>query len=300
VVVLDKTGTITKNGASDIKFIGERLSDDEMLLIKSAVRNSSHPLSIAIYNYLTGIKSMQTDFYEEVPGKGITAVINGKEIKLGSKSFVDEKNQDDVDHTTKVYLSIERKVKGYFSISNIYRSGLKKIIDDLNNKHEIFLLSGDNESEKYRLNEYLDNYGNMFFHQSPYDKLNFVSSLQQEGKKVLMIGDGLNDAGALKQSDIGISISDDINNFSPACDGILDSKSFSRLSDFIKFAKKSKNIIIYSFVLSFIYNLAGLYFAVQGSLSPIIAAVLMPVSSISVVVFTTVSVNLYARKERFI
>jgi Cu+-exporting ATPase len=112
-----------------------------------------------------------------------------------------------------------------------------------------------------------------------------------------MIGDGLNDAGALKQSEVGISISEDINNFSPACDGIMESKSFNKLKDFIMFSRISKKIIIVSFIISFLYNLVGLYFAVQGILSPVIAAILMPISSISVVVFTTLSTNFMAKKQ---
>ncbi|MEW6194026.1 MAG: heavy metal translocating P-type ATPase metal-binding domain-containing protein [Bacteroidota bacterium] len=298
-IVLDKTGTITENGTSEVKFIGDALTGKEEFLIKSTVRNSSHPLSLAIYNSLTNKKIESTDYFDEEPGKGITAVINGFEIKIGSKSFVNEKNIDDGVLSTKVYVSFNRKVRGYFNISNKYRDGLKKIIFELAQSNKISILSGDNESEKNRLQEFFGNNKEMLFNQSPFDKLNYITSLQQNGNKVLMIGDGLNDAGALKQSDIGISISDDVNNFSPACDGILDSNSFSRLSDFIKFAKKSKNIIISSFVLSTVYNLFGLYYAVSGTLSPIIAAVLMPVSSISVVLFTTLSVNFFARKRKF-
>lgn len=299
-IILDKTGTITENGLSDVKFIGSNLTEEELSQIKSTVRNSSHPLSIAIYKSLVSASLQKVDYFDEEPGKGITAVVNGSEIKVGSSELINDKKNKTENDNTKVYVSINRNIKGYFSISNKYREGLKKIISDLDKDYGIKLLSGDNESEKVKLQEYFGDNKELYFNQSPHDKLNFVTSLQKNGKKVLMIGDGLNDAGALKQSDIGISISDDINNFSPACDGILDSKTFSRLSDFISFSKKSKNIIILSFVLSFIYNLIGLYFAVQGSLSPLTAAILMPLSSISVVVFTTVSVNLSARKERFL
>ena len=115
-----------------------------------------------------------------------------------------------------------------------------------------------------------------------------------------MIGDGLNDAGALIKSDVGISISEDINNFSPACDGILDAKSFKYLKDFIKFSYTSKKIIIISFIISFLYNFIGIGIAVQGTLSPVVSAILMPISSISIVVFTTMSTNLIAKRKGFI
>ena len=111
-----------------------------------------------------------------------------------------------------------------------------------------------------------------------------------------MVGDGLNDAGALAQSDVGISIAENVNVFSPACDAILEAGQFSKINAFIQAAKQTVGIIKASFTLSFIYNVIGLYFAVTGQLSPVIAAILMPLSSISVLVFVTVLTNLKGRK----
>ncbi len=297
-IVFDKTGTITENDAALVSFDGQ-LTHNNKMLIKSAVRNSSHPLSRAIYNYLhdSGVTSIES--FSEITGEGITAIINGKQIKVGSENFVTGSNRGD-SYSTRVFVSIDNELIGFFTISNKYRNGLKEIISSLENKFEISLLSGDNNSEKENLTRFFADEKELHFRKSPHDKLDYVSNLQVNGKKVLMIGDGLNDAGALKKSDVGISISDNINNFSPACDGILDSKSFSRLADFILFSIKSRKVIIASFILSFIYNIVGLSFAVTGSLSPIVAAILMPISSISVVVFTTFSINFIARKERFI
>ncbi len=145
------------------------------------------------------------------------------------------------------------------------------------------------------MKQYFKDESNLYFNQSPVDKLEKIKSLQDKGKTVLMIGDGLNDAGALKQSDIGISVTENINSFSPACDGILESNSFNRLYDLIKFSKSSMNIVKISYLISFLYNFVGLSFAVQGTLSPLISAILMPISSISVVIFTTVGTNLMAK-----
>ena len=171
------------------------------------------------------------------------------------------------------------------------------MISSFEKEYDLVLLSGDNESEKANLTQIFGDEKVIHFNQSPHDKLEFINKLQKSGKKVLMIGDGLNDAGALKQSDAGISISDDINNFSPACDGILDSKHFSLLNKFIQFSKTSKKIIYASFLISIVYNLIGLYFAFMGLLSPVIAAILMPASSITVVIFTTLTTTLFAKRK---
>ncbi|HDZ15574.1 MAG TPA: heavy metal translocating P-type ATPase, partial [Pricia sp.] len=96
--------------------------------------------------------------------------------------------------------------------------------------------------------------------------------------------------------EVGIAISENVNVFSPACDGILEASSFKQLYSYILASKKAMAIIKYSFILSLSYNILGLYFAVTGQLQPIIAAILMPLSSISVVSFATVMTNLMGRK----
>jgi Cu+-exporting ATPase len=111
-----------------------------------------------------------------------------------------------------------------------------------------------------------------------------------------MVGDGLNDAGALNESDVGITIADDIYHFSPACDAILESARFRDFNKYIRFTRKSLQIVIISFIISFVYNIGGLFFAIQGMLTPVIAAILMPISSVSVVAFATFSTSYFAKR----
>ena len=182
-------------------------------------------------------------------------------------------------------------------MSNQYRSGLNKLISDLSPKFDLHVLSGDNDSEMENLKNIFPKESTIKFFQSPNDKLTYINNLKANNKSVLMIGDGLNDAGALKASDVGISIADDIYHFSPACDAILEASKFQQLQSYLKISAKSILIVKLSFLLSFLYNIIGLYFAVQGVLSPIVAALLMPISSISVVAFATFATNYIAKTK---
>ena len=169
------------------------------------------------------------------------------------------------------------------------------MITSLSRWFELKLLSGDNDNERERLVSFFPKKSEMFFEQKPHDKLEFIKALQGEGDAVMMIGDGLNDAGALKQSEVGIAIAEDVSNFSPASDGILEAKELNKLDRFYQLAISSKKVVIWSFVISFVYNIGGLSFAVAGLLTPLVAAILMPLSSITVVLFTTLAIQLIAK-----
>jgi Cu+-exporting ATPase len=137
----------------------------------------------------------------------------------------------------------------------------------------------------------------LLFNQSPTDKKTYIESLRSAGKNVLMIGDGLNDAGALSKSNTGLTVADDVFSFSPACDAILEATAFSQLIRFIQFSHTSFNVIKASFFISLTYNIIGLSFAVTAQLSPLVAAILMPLSSITIVSFVTLSISLLASRK---
>ena len=291
-VVFDKTGTLTTHQKSTITYEGVTLSKEEEDLLTNTLRASSHPLSRALYDLL-GKHDIQTlDEFEERPGQGISASIESRNIKVGSYAFVDPMNatsSSDMSslNKTTVHISSNNDYKGCYVFHNDYREGVSKVFEVLHGSKELIVLSGDNDGEREYLQKVLPKGVELLFDQKPEDKLKYIQSLQQQGKNVMMVGDGLNDAGALAQSDVGVVISEDINVFSPACDGILDASRFMDLVLFFELSKKGISVIKWSFWLSLLYNLVGLGFAVTGHLEPVVAAILMPLSSISIVVFTT-------------
>jgi Cu+-exporting ATPase len=296
-IIFDKTGTLTKNDKAEIIFEGESITDEDLGLLKNTLKNSNPPLSRQLYDYLHSQDIITVDDYEEHVGKGIQAKINDHQIKLGSSAFVQAPKEQDTFETA-VHYSDNENYKGKFVFKTSYREGVQNLFHDLKNEYKLAVLSGDNTGEKEFLGRFLPTDTPLHFNQKPEDKLNYIRSRQNAKTKVAMIGDGLNDAGALKQSDLGIAISENINVFSPACDAILDAKKLSLLPDFIQGAKQGIKTIKMSFVLSFIYNIVGLYFAITGQLEPVIAAILMPLSSISIVGFTTIMTHFIAKRIR--
>ncbi len=297
-IVFDKTGTLTQNDIFDVDTRKLTLSDNEYILIKSLVKHSSHPMSIAIFSSIDGDELYEVDSFKETPSEGLECNIENYRIKVGSEVFVKgEKSQKNV-YTSRVYVSFNGDLRGYFEIKNKYRPGLKEVLNSLNSKYELHLLSGDNDSELDKLLPLFGKREHIHFNQSPSDKLNYIQKLRNDGKIILMIGDGLNDAGALMESDVGISIADNIYHFSPACDAILEASKFSSITKYLRFTFTSMTIVKISFVISFLYNLFGIYFAINGYLTPIFAAILMPVSSVSIVAFVTFSTALIASKRK--
>ncbi|GLB48906.1 heavy metal translocating P-type ATPase [Neptunitalea lumnitzerae] len=294
-VIFDKTGTITHGNKGALTYEGIPLSAEEKIILKNTLRNSNHPLSRQLYDSIKSTTVLTPDAFEEIAGKGMIATYDGTEIKVGAPSFVTSNN---IEKSTKtaVYISINNQYKGKYLFKNAYRQGIEELFNNLSKNYKLVILSGDNDSEKEALTEMLPKGTELHFNQKPDSKLNFVSQLQQQKHNVLMVGDGLNDAGALKQSDVGIAIAENVNVFSPACDAILDALNVSKLSVYLHIAKSAINIIKASFILSFIYNIIGLSFAISGNLSPVIAAILMPLSSISIVTFVTILTNIAGKQ----
>ena len=295
-IVFDKTGTITTNKKSNISYQGIELSIEEQALIKSVLRASNHPLSRMLYDFLPETKREKVILFDEIPGKGIQAKIFDRQIQIGSASFVGKIQEEGLQQTA-VHIKIDEVYCGHYIFNNEYRTGLEDLFQLLNKKYEIKILSGDNEGERPTLEKLLPNGVELVFNQKPDEKLAFIKQLQEQGKNVMMVGDGLNDAGALAQSNVGISISENVNVFSPACDAILDASEFFKLNYFLNLSKDAIKTIKMSFGLSLLYNVVGLSFAITGNLLPLVAAIIMPLSTITIVSFVTIMSNYYARKK---
>ncbi|MGE6219068.1 heavy metal translocating P-type ATPase [Nubsella zeaxanthinifaciens] len=293
-VVFDKTGTLTSTHQSAIVFSGN-LTEKEQLMVASLLYNSSHPLSRQVFKSLNPYRIYPIVKYNELLGRGITGVIEGRVVYAGSVRGLAQ--QIESKEEAGVHIAIDGVYKGCFSIDQQWREGIFPLIKSLEDKYQLKVLSGDTNKDEQMLKSIFSADAKMAFNQSPQQKLEAIKLLQQHGSKVMMLGDGLNDAGALKQANFGVAITDNINNFTPGCDAILSGDHIGLLPRFIELSKDGLKTIKISFAIATAYNLIGVYYAVQGTLYPLVAAVLMPISTITIISFTSFATRYFARKN---
>jgi Cu+-exporting ATPase len=284
-IVFDKTGTLTSAHNEHILYVGHSLTISQKECIAALANQSTHPMSKAIVQWLNIDSNKKNIAFKEYMGKGIEALIENNLYKIGSKTFITGKKETDEKNTV-TYVSSGENIIGKFIFKNQYRKHIQLLLEKLNQQYTLAVLSGDNNGEQKFLRKLLGTHATILFNQKPIDKLTTIRSLQNKGKRVMMIGDGLNDAGALKQANVGIAITENSNNFTPASDGILEATQLANLFKFIQLCKANKKIVISAFIISILYNITGIYFATQGLLQPIIAAILMPCSSITILCIT--------------
>ena len=314
-IVLDKTGTLTCADARGVEFItaegrmqseepnGGGLSAEEISWVGSLTRLSTHPNSVRITKFLGAATSPVRHFWETLGG-GIEGEIAGHRLLLGSSTWLKKSGvamsrnicPPKIQSGSVVSLAIDGKLRGSFSLENSLRPEVAKLINQLGDRFELALLSGDNECEAARFRKLFGHHAVLRFNQSPTDKLNFIRELQQRGKIVMMVGDGLNDAGALKQAEVGVAVVERIGIFSPASDVILDAAELPRLARVLAFSRGTARVVRAGFFISALYNLAGVSIAAAGLLSPIVCAILMPLSSATVVVFSSGTTAWLGRK----
>jgi P-type Cu+ transporter len=288
-IVFDKTGTLTTGLLDSIEYQGIELTEFYKNGILTVANSSTHPLSRGVVNFLkltTVLDTQEIESYDEISGKGIIAHYGGLEVKLGSRSLCGAPDSEYHSDETAVHININNTYFGKFIFHSEMRQGIEKMINGLKN-YKLHILSGDNEKDKETLLAIFPKNTIMLFNQSPSSKSDYIQSLKKQGHHVLMIGDGLNDAGALGKADVGIAVSEDIFRFTPSSDAILEASTLNQLPKFLSVSNYAKTVLKTCLSFSISYNLIGLSFAVSGTMTPLIAAILMPISSITVVGLST-------------
>ena len=299
-IVFDKTGTLTAARNQPIYFhpppshsgTAGALSSAEAGWVGALARHSTHPHAARIAAGLTSEPPAErvVEDYEETAGCGLESVIEGHAVRLGSKAWLAQSRivvpEQALPAGSVVALAIDGRFRGAFVLANPLRPETERMLTELSGRYELALLSGDNERERERFKALFGNQSGLHFNQSPLDKLGFIRSLQESGKRVMMVGDGLNDAGALKVSDVGVTVIEQASAFSPASDIILSATQVPRLGAILELARRSTRLVRWGFGISGLYNLAGISIASAGVLSPLICAILMPLSSLTVVLFS--------------
>ena len=304
-VVFDKTGTITIRQKGSVLISGNTVTDEQLKALVNVTRQSLHPLSKTFAAAHQKIAREQVIDFIETPGIGVSGNVNGLRVDLRNPKQLSQSEQQEFNSWNPknpgmglTAIFIDGKLHARLDFVTSYREGLQGVLQRLKSAFRISLLSGDNNTEATALsNAQVAGFerGEMHFEMDPHQKREWISSQQADGTKVLMVGDGLNDAGALREAHFGISIAEDSSQFTPASDGILTASSFNKLPELIELSKSAKSVVIGAFVLSLFYNIVGIGIAVQGLLSPVMAAILMPLSSVSIVAFTTICTTILAK-----
>jgi Cu+-exporting ATPase len=292
-IVFDKTGTLTQQGHS-FHTNGHALTEEEKDWLYNALKSSRHPYSQALVGYLGKRTILEPTSWDETTGRGISAIFGNNTMLIGSADFLGLPSAIADKEKAALYVNINNQVT-HFHFTPDFRKSTSETIAALREKYKLSLLTGDNDRQKTVLQTLFGKQSQLLFEQKPVDKLKYIESLQHLDEHVLMIGDGLNDAGALQQSNVGITLADDINNFTPSCDAILDAKKLHQMPQLMRLAKSAQMIINTCFSVSIIYNIIGLSIAMQGLMQPMIAAILMPVSTLSIVLLAGGLSRLVAR-----
>jgi Cu+-exporting ATPase len=293
-IVFDKTGTLTTGNTLRQMAGSPEMSGEEKTLVYAVASRSNHPRSRALVELIGAQEHSNVLNWEEVPGAGVRGMLRGQRVLIGNALFTGSpKNAD-------LIVRIDGSFY-YFNAAPVLRTNIADAIARLRYRFGLSLLSGDNSRQERDMRNLFGNSSSLLFSQKPEDKLAYIERLQQLGHKVVMLGDGLNDSGALQQSNAGITLAEDVNNFTPSCDAILDAKKVHQLPGLMALARWGRYTIRIAFVISILYNIVGLSFAVQGTLSPMIAAILMPASTLSIVMIsvgvTSVVSRLLLRKS---
>lgn len=296
--VFDKTGTLANNSVTGkLVFVAQEM-EPAHAIFRGMCSQSSHPLSQALEHALntSGVPAHYLPPVEEMAGKGLQLRYLGHDYTVGSAVFCGLTNWQSSGGT---FCCKDGELLLYLdSAPAQLRTGVAEMLEQFQQQGPAYLLSGDHAPATAYWENHLPP-ANIHFQQSPFDKLDFIHSLNAQGKQVLMVGDGLNDAGALRTASVGLAVNEDEASFNPACDGIIQADQLALLPWVHATSRKLRYVLYLTHGLALFYNLIGLSYAVTGTLSPIVAAILMPLSSITIVVIATVGALVVGRRVTF-
>lgn len=295
-IVFDKTGTITKSDTGNAEYSGNNI-DKYLPMIKATVSNSIHPISKAISNKYSQVEEkIDLEEFQEIPGSGIVAVYKDYKIRIGSKAWLDPNNKLNIEKESSSLLEINGELLGYYYVTSVFRNNIFSMLKELKSQgYETSILSGDTEKDKEIIDSNIEiesNYGFL-----PHKKFEYIENKKKKNP-VAMIGDGLNDSGAISNADLGIAVAEESNSFTPGSDAIILAENLNKFPKFMNFSKSAIKVAYISIGISFMYNIVGLSFAAQALLSPVLAAILMPASSISVILFTVIMTTIMSKKNK--
>jgi P-type Cu+ transporter len=283
-IFFDKTGTLTE-ASHQLDYTGRPLSSEEWEAVSVVASQSAHPVSRSIA--ADHAQTLQAHNVMEFIGRGVSGTVGDTRVELGSFDFVcssilpeyfTPNGSDDATH-----VAINGRYVGAFTLKSTLRDGIAKMIRQLLGAgKQVKVITGDSSKDKHLLQSFLGS-DNLVFDCRPEEKIERVEAARANGLHVLMVGDGLNDAGAMGAADIAIAVTEDTATLVPACDVIMRSGSLRTLPSLISYAQSVKNVIMVSFITSIAYNALGLTLAIMGLLTPLMAAILMPVSSLTVI-----------------
>ena len=304
-IVFDKTGTLTEGTPKviDIVSIGNALSKDEILKIAASMEvNSEHPLGKAVYDEA---KEKNVELYDvkkflSISGRGVIGEIEEKKYLLGNKKLLlenginnlyeEEIHRYELEGKTTILLADEEKLIAFITLADVVRNESIKLIEKLKKENiKTYMLTGDNERTAKVIAKKLD-IDDVIAEVSPEDKYKKIKALQEQGRKVVMVGDGVNDSPALAQADVGMAIGSGTDIAIESADIVLMSKDIETILTAIRLSKATIKNIKENLFWAFFYNSCGipiagglLYLFTGHLLNPMLAGLAMGLSSVSVV-----------------